>query len=137
MAKNYQRLVKHQVSMAGIPYRQSARAISMILEALRSLRVIQKTSDSLYCPMRGVRVGPRPAYSHAGRPNNEAEATYLISVLRYVWSKTKNKKPTANRRGYPDTPFVQFAEPLLQSVGIYNTLDNLSRYSRSTKHLRI
>lgn len=137
MAKNYQLLVKHQVAMAGIPSNQRAQSTSMIMEALRSLRAIEKTSNSLFCPMRGARMGDRPPNQNAGRPTNEAEATYLISVLRYVWSKTKNKKPSANRRGNPDSPFVQFAEHLLHSVGIFNTLDNLSRHNRLTKHLRI
>ena len=137
MAKNYRHLVKTQVQLAGIPYSERQRSEHMILEALRNLRATKKTASHLYCPMSRSPIRARPSYSTAGRPRLEAEATYIISVLRYVWSKAKGKKPTANRRGDPDSPFVQFAEPILHSIGIFNTLDNLSRYSTSSKSLRI
>ena len=136
MATKYRSLIQSQVRMANIPFGERGPSVAMILEATRNVRVIKKTFGHLYCPMRGCQVAERPPYPTAGRPSLEAETTYIISVLRYVWLKSIQKKPTANRRGDPDSPFVRFAEPILNSVGIFNTLDNLSRYSRSTKSLR-
>ena len=67
----------------------------MILEALRNLRATKKTASHLYCPMSRSPIRARPSYSTAGRPRLEAEATYIISVLRSYGQrlKVKNQPP--------------------------------------------
>lgn len=130
MAKNYEHLVKTQVKMAGFPYGLRQESIHKILDALWNLRVIQKTQPFLYCPKNRLRLGPRPPRKHAGRPPLDHETTYLLSTLNSVWMQAFKRPPTANRRGERDSPFVRFAEPILESVGIHNILDNITKYRR-------
>jgi hypothetical protein len=111
------RLVAQQIHQARFPLGVRPVVQEKILYALRTIRVHQKTAKNLYCPKHGCLMGSRPPRLKSGRPDLSREITYLGSVLN------------------TPSPFFRFAEPILNSVHIYNALDNLNKYRRYVKRV--
>lgn len=122
------KLISDQIRMAGVPVGLRQELTDQILEALRYLRMNEKTSGYLYCPKTRQKIGPRVEKRTRGRPHFRLERTYLISTLFRVWERAFGKRPRINRRGEYDSAFVIFVEPILEAVGILNVLDNLNQY---------
>ncbi len=129
------RLVAQQIHQAKFPLGVRPVVQEKILYALRTIRVHQKTAKNLYCPKLGCLMGSRPPRLKAGRPDLSREITYLGSVLNTLWMQAFNKPGRLNRRGHTPSPFFRFAEPILNSVHIYNALDNLNKYRRYVKRV--
>ena len=135
MPNPHQVLVRNQIRQAGFPtdYRQQAE--QKILEAIWNIRVQRRIAKNLYTACNNSKIGDRPPQVGAGRPSKSAQTTYLISVLNTVWMRGMNKKPSVNRRDFRDSRFVIFAEPILMSLGIFNTIDNLNDFKSYRKRL--
>ena len=129
------RLVADQIHRARFPFGSRASVQEKILYALRTIRAHQKTAKKLYCPKHRRFIGFREQRLKAGRPDLSKEITYLGSVLNTVWMQALNKPGRLSRRGHTPSPFFRFAEPILNSVHIYNALDNLNKYRRYVKRI--
>lgn len=135
MPNFHQALVRNQIRQAGFPsdYRQQAE--QKILDAIWNIRVQRRIAKNLYSAYNNSKLGDRAPQVGAGRPSKSAQTTYLISVLNTVWMRGMNKKPSVNRRDFRDSRFVIFAEPILASLGIFNTIDNLNDFKAYRKRL--
>lgn len=135
MPSELSRLVMSQIHKANFPFGQRQKAHEQVMRALRQIRVYEKTKKYVYCAKTGRQSGLKPMGSSAGRPKMSNEIIYLISRLNSIWMQHMNKKTRLNRRGERENPFVQFAGPIMRSVGIYNVLDNLNFYRRYANRL--
>lgn len=135
MPSELSRLVMSQINKANFPFGQRQKAHQQVMHALRQIRVYEKTKKYDYCPKTGRQSGLKPMRASAGRPKMSNQITYLISRLNSIWMQHMNKKTRLNRRGERENPFVQFAGPIMRSVGIYNVLDNLNFYRRYANRL--
>lgn len=122
------KLISEQIRQAKIPFALRQEIADQILNALRYLRMNEKTAGYSYCPKTGQRIGLRVLQRRRGRPHFRQERTYLLSTLFRAWERAFGKRPRVNRRGELDTTFVIFVEPILEAVGISNVLDNLNKY---------
>lgn len=128
MPNPHQKLVRNQIRRAGFPYGYRQLAEQKILEAIWNIRVQRRIVKNLYTSYDNSKMGNRPPQVGAGRPSKSAQTTYLISVLNTVWMRGMNKKPSVNHRKSNASKFVLFAEPILMSLGIFNVIDNLSKF---------
>ena len=131
MPNLHQQLVRNQIRQAGFPTDYRKQAEQKILDAIWNIRVQRRIAKNLYSACNNSKIGDRPPQVGAGRPSKSAQTTYLISVLNTVWMRGMNKKPSVNRRDFRDSHFVIFAEPILMSLGIFNTIDNLAAIKRA------
>lgn len=135
MPNPHQQLVRNQIRQAGFSYGYRQQAEQKILEAIWNIRVQRRIVKKLYTACNNSKIGYRPPQVGGGRPSKSAQTTYLISVLNLVWIQGAKKKPSVNRRGFNSSKFVLFADPILMSLGIFNTIDNLNDFKSYRKRL--
>lgn len=68
-----------------------------------------------------------------GRSNDALKRAHLIATLFRVWAIGFGEEPKINNRGFPRTPFVQFAHMLLRHEGIGKLEAHLEEYQSYRK----
>ena len=68
-----------------------------------------------------------------GRKNEDLKRAHLMSTLFRVWVIGFGEEPKINNKGFPRTPFVQFAHMILRHEGIGKLEAHLEAYQSYRK----
>lgn len=70
-----------------------------------------------------------------GRSNEALKRAHLIATLFRVWVMGFGEEPKINNKGFPRTPFVQFAHMILRHEGIGKLVTHLEAYQSYRKRV--
>jgi hypothetical protein len=70
-----------------------------------------------------------------GRSNEDLKRAHLIATLFRVWVIGFGEEPKINNKGFPRTPFVQFAHMILRHEGIGKLVTHLEAYQSYRKRV--
>ncbi len=68
------------------------------------------------------------AINPRGRPSEVMFRNIVFASLFRAWMLGKDEDPIINNKGYPASPFVVFAEPILEGLGIGKVEDHLEEF---------
>ena len=131
--KNIRLEMRCHIANRHFPIRTRPAVEKLLVRAVRYVRVIRKSRKICYEPLQSQ--DPLLKARERGRQDEALLRAYVFSALFRAWMMGFDEYPKINNKGYEASPFVIFAETVLQRLGIGNIEDHLEEFRSYRKKL--
>ena len=131
--KNIRLEMRRHIANRHFPIGTRPAVEKLLVRAVRYVRVIRKSRKICHKPLQSqdslIKARKR------GRQDEALLRADVFAALFRVWMMGFDEYPKINNKGYATTPFVIFAETVLQRLGIGKIEDHLEEFRSYRKKL--
>ena len=123
---NIRSQVRRKIALARFPTFKRARVEDIVVGAIVNYRLYKNRAKS--SKVTAVAIGNPQVPQKRGPKDKSLMRNYLLAQLHYAWIVGFDDYPVINNKTYLDSRFVEFAESILLSEGIFRVIGNLEAF---------